>query len=123
MENDLFNLTQCMQTLDFFCQAQYLQSFGIHVTVAPYSYHTPAIKRLASYDKYLILYSQSLLCSHIHRTSDQQHVPMMFEESSKESLKYLDLMMYPASVTSSMPASYPFLDPDPDDYGDSPGTV
>ena len=47
----------------------------------------------------------------------------MFEESSKDSLKYLDLMMYPASVTSCMPASYPFLDPDPDEYGDSPGMV
>jgi hypothetical protein len=46
---------------------------------------------------------------------------MAFELEAIKELKYLDVFMYPISPTTSIPATYPMLDPNLNEEDITPG--
>lgn len=44
------------------------------------------------------------------------------EDILRDDLEHADIIMYPASPTISIPATYPMLDPEPEEIEKDPGT-
>ena len=95
-ENSDFDvLNDSLEALELLCQEGRLQSYGLNISVPPYTHHTPPIR------------SSSALSM----------VPSYIESVLAEGqMSYADLVMYPISPSHAIPASYPMLDPSPDVY-------
>ena len=95
-ENSDFDLlNDSLEALESLCQEGRLQSYGLNISVPPYTHHTPPVR------------SSSALSM----------VPSYIESVLAEGqMSYADLVMYPISPSHAIPASYPMLDPSPDVY-------
>lgn len=93
-------LNDSLEALEALSKDGVLQSYGLRVSVPPYSYHSPPVRSsgaLAMIPSYL----ESVMCE-----GQMQHA---------------DLILYPISPSSAIPASYPMLDPSPDVYQSDEG--
>ena len=93
------NLELNLSTLEELCQAQELHCYGMEVVAAPYCYHKPSSRAASS----------------------GATLPVEMECRAGRNLPHLDVFMYPISPTTRIPATYPFLDPDPEEAQFIPG--
>lgn len=99
-DDDSFNkspncLDETIVALEGACSEGQLATYGLHINVAPYSYHTPPLRL----------------------TSNLAMLPPLIEDSLTEGkAPHGDIVMYAISPTTALPATYPMLDPNPDDY-------
>lgn len=87
-EQDSHYFEPVISFLEQLVRGQYLHTYGFRVSTSPYTFHTPTPARVGAHT-----------IAHI-----------MLEDKVPSTMPSLELMLYPISPSSAIPASYPFLE-------------